>query len=373
MSLQDEIDQHRREIHTDSYQMSIGELINIYRDQELDIHPEYQRFYRWSLTQKSRFIESILLGIPLPSIFVAQRDDGVWDLVDGLQRVSTILELTGDLVGEDGERLPPLVLEGTKYLPSLEGKLWATSGRESLTVDQQRFIKRAKISLSIMLRESPAAGKYDLFQRLNTGGTFLTDQELRSALLVGTNVEFYRWLSDLAKSEAFQTCVALSERQLEEQYDLELVVRFLILNECSPEDLAGLRELTEFLTDGILKMARSETFAKDYEKSDFLKTFRLLEGALESDAFRKYDPEREKFFGAFSLAAFEVIGLGLRKNIDQFKETDQARIRRIVTDVVWHEPDFLTSTGQRATQRIPRTLVRGRSVFGSEDSDSSSA
>lgn len=364
MSLQDEIDQHRREIHTDSYQMSIGELINLYRDGELDIHPEYQRFFRWTKTQKSRFIESILLGIPLPSIFVAQRDDGIWDLVDGLQRVSTILEFTGDLRAEDGEAVPPLSLEGTKYLPSLRGKTWEGDDTSSLTPDQQRFIKRAKISLSIMLRESPEAGKYDLFQRLNTGGTFLTDQELRSALLVGTNVEFYRWLVDLAQYLPFKSCMELSERQIEEQYDLEMVVRFVVLNRCEPSDLSGLRELTEFLTETIIEIAGSSEFDRDEEAVKFKKTFDLLGAGLGPDAFRKYDPVRDRFFGAFSLAAFEVIGLGLRRNVDLFDAGDENRIVEIVKKEVWSEPDFLTSTGQRATQRLPRTLVRGRSLFG---------
>src|SRR5438128_53203 len=93
--LQAEIDSRRKEIKTDSYPMSIGELANLYRDGELDIHPEFQRFFRWSDFQKSRWIESVLLGIPLPSIFVAQREDGVWDVVDGLQRLSTLFQFMG--------------------------------------------------------------------------------------------------------------------------------------------------------------------------------------------------------------------------------------------------------------------------------------
>lgn len=74
MSLQAEIDQVRQEIKTDSYSMSIGELISLYQDGEIDIHPDFQRFFRWSNHQKSTFIESILLGIPIPPIFVSQRD-----------------------------------------------------------------------------------------------------------------------------------------------------------------------------------------------------------------------------------------------------------------------------------------------------------
>jgi uncharacterized protein with ParB-like and HNH nuclease domain len=95
MSLESQIEEKRREIHTDAYPMSIGEIINLYTDGDLDIHPEFQRLYRWTNVQKSRLIESILLGIPLPSFFVAQREDGVWDVVDGLQRLSTIFSFLG--------------------------------------------------------------------------------------------------------------------------------------------------------------------------------------------------------------------------------------------------------------------------------------
>ena len=69
MSLDQEIEAKRAEVRTDGYPMSIGELINLYRDGDLDIHPEFQRFYRWSPEQKSRLIESILLGIPIPINF----------------------------------------------------------------------------------------------------------------------------------------------------------------------------------------------------------------------------------------------------------------------------------------------------------------
>jgi hypothetical protein len=78
MGLQEEIDKTRAEIRSDGYAISVGEWISIYDKRELDIHPEFQRFFRWSLRQKSRLIESLLLGIPIPQIFVAQRPDGIW-------------------------------------------------------------------------------------------------------------------------------------------------------------------------------------------------------------------------------------------------------------------------------------------------------
>lgn len=90
MPLIEEVNEKRREIRTDGYAMSISEWISLYENNEVDIHPEFQRFYRWGDAQKTNLIESILLGIPIPPVFVSQRADGVWDVVDGLQRLSIL-------------------------------------------------------------------------------------------------------------------------------------------------------------------------------------------------------------------------------------------------------------------------------------------
>ena len=89
--LQEEIDSTQRLVRTDAYQMSVGEVVSMYRDGELVINPDFQRLFSWEIGQKSRLIESLLLGIPLPSIFVFETEDSKWELIDGLQRVSTIL------------------------------------------------------------------------------------------------------------------------------------------------------------------------------------------------------------------------------------------------------------------------------------------
>ena len=176
MSLDQEIEARRGEIHSDGYPMSIGELISLYRDDELDIHPEFQRFFRWSDEQKSRFIESILMGIPIPSIFVSQRYDGVWDVIDGLQRLSTIFELVGILKDENGDKLPSLTLRKTKYLPSMDGKKWDDDDPSVSIGNANRIIiRRAKIDVKIVLWESGESSKHELFQRLNTGGFQLSE------------------------------------------------------------------------------------------------------------------------------------------------------------------------------------------------------
>ena len=100
--LLNEIEQAQRLVRTDAYQMSIGEIVTMYEDKEITIDPEFQRLFRWEIGQKSKLIESLLLGIPIPSIFVFEKDDGTWELIDGLQRISTILEFMGRLREGDG-------------------------------------------------------------------------------------------------------------------------------------------------------------------------------------------------------------------------------------------------------------------------------
>jgi len=135
--------------------MSIGEWINLYQDGDLDIHPEFQRFFRWTDQQKSNLIESILLGIPLPPIFVSQRKDGVWDVIDGLQRLSTIFQFIGILQDENRATVPALQLRSTNYLPSLKDICWESEDEAlSLPDALRRVIKRTKIHVSIVLKEA---------------------------------------------------------------------------------------------------------------------------------------------------------------------------------------------------------------------------
>ena len=155
MGLEEQVLTRSKEISTDAYSMSAGELISLYRDGELDIHPEFQRFFRWTTGQKSRFIESLLLGIPVPSFFVSQKKNGSWDVVDGLQRLSTIFQLTGDLRGEEDTRVDPLVLEKTTYLPDLEGKSWESDSPDrELPQSAKLKIKRARLDLKIVMNTS---------------------------------------------------------------------------------------------------------------------------------------------------------------------------------------------------------------------------
>jgi hypothetical protein len=366
MTLQQEIDKARGEIRTDGYSVSIGEWLSIYEKNELDIHPEFQRFFRWSTKQKSRLIESIFLGIPIPQVFVAQRPDGVWDVVDGLQRLSTLFEFAGILKDEDGKLLPPLTLDKTKYLPSLANKRWQDDAKpdESLTSAQRLLIKRSKIDVSIILKESDETSKYELFQRLNTGGSQLSDQELRNSILVMLNRDFYRWMKELSEGANFRECVSLSDRALDESYDMELVLRFLVFRTMPTSNLTNLGDLGEFLTEKAAELAADKSFDRQEEESAFTTTFKLLRDALGDDAFRRYDKARKRFVGGFSVSAFEAVALGIGYSYKKLAVAPVAISDKV--KAIWSEAEFYNNSGSgiRASTRIPKIVPFGRKLFG---------
>ena len=382
MDLQKEIDARRSEIRSDSYAMSIGEWISLYENNELDIHPEFQRFFRWNIWQKSRLIESILLGIPIPPIFVSQRNDGIWDVVDGLQRLSTIFQFVGALRDEKGDFVPPLVLEGTDNLSALQGVVWdadtllrlqtlastqasplETVQSKTLTQAQRLLIKRAKIHVSIILKESDEKSKYDLFQRLNTGGSSLSSQELRNCILVSINHDMYSWIKELSRDENFTNCVNLTDRATSEQYDLELVLRFLVFHNLESAVLKSIGDLDEFLTKQMRQIASSKEFDQKKEGERFKGTFELLARTTREDSFRRYDAVKGRFLGGFLVSAFEAVALGLGYNFDLISK-QPADIEKQVKQL-WQMPEFTdnSGSGKNASSRISKILPLGRKVF----------
>jgi hypothetical protein len=364
-SLQEEIDRVRAQVQTDGYPVSIGEWISIFEKNELDIHPEFQRFFRWSSRQKSRLVESVLLGIPIPQIFVAQRPDGVWDVVDGLQRLSTIFEFVGILKTEVGESLPALTLESTKYLPSLGGKRWQDEKqpKHSLTTAQRLLIKRSKIGVSIILKESDDAAKYELFQRLNAGGSQLSDQELRNSIIVMLNRDFYSWMEHLSQDQGFQEAIALTDRATEERYDMELALRFLVFRTAATNSLKNVGDMGEYLTDKAAGLAQDKKFDRATAEDAFRKTFALLREQAGSDSCRRYDADRQRFVGGFSVSAFEAVALGVGFNYQRLSGEKAPLLERIKS--LWQNSEFIANSGSgvRASSRVPKVIPLGRKLF----------
>ncbi|SFG01389.1 GmrSD restriction endonuclease domain-containing protein [Neptunomonas qingdaonensis] len=364
MSLLDEVNEKRKEIRTDGYAMSISEWGSLYESKEIDIHPEFQRFYRWSDTQKTNLIESILLGIPIPPVFVSQRKDGIWDVVDGLQRLSTIYQFMGILKDENSNNVEPLTLSATNYLPSLGGKKWNNPDDENNSFSQELrlIIKRSKINVSIVLKESDETAKYDLFQRLNTGGSDLSPQEVRNCILVMLNKEFYNWLQSLASYPSFQECIALSERPLKESYDLELALRFLIFSDIDAEQLEKLGDVGIFITEKMRNIAINDDFDKVSWEALFKKTFDLLRDNLSDESFKRYSTDKQKFSGGFLLSQYEVVAYGVGYNLKNGNPVIDLRRKAAG---IWSDQRYTdwSGSGITATRRLPRILPFGREVF----------
>lgn len=368
MAIEEEIAEAAKQISTDRYSMSVGEVLSLYKEGELDIHPDFQRFFRWTDYQKSRLIESLLLGLPIPPIFVSQKPDAKWELLDGLQRISTLFELFGELKNKDGTLRAPLVLSGTKYLPGLAGLVWDAEksvGFAELPAGVKLLIRRARIDINIVLAgKSHQDGKFELFDRLNTGGTAATDQEVRNCLLLMVGGGFFEWLSELAADEDFAAVVPLTERQKEEQYDLELIVRYLVLKRIDADGARQINDLHSFLTDSILQFAKSPTFDRTAETASFRATFALLNQALGENAFRRLRIDSGRSVGPFLLAAYEVIALGLGSNVSRGTAPATPLEIRDRHEVLWRDNAArVTSVGRRPSTRLADTISLGQQLF----------
>lgn len=378
MSVQNEVDLARKDIRTDDYPMSIGEWVSMYEEGELDIHPEFQRFYRWSDQQKSNLIESILLGIPIPPIFVSQREDGIWDVIDGLQRLSTIFQFMGILKDEKGALVSPLTLKKTKYLPSLEGLSWENGvsledeqenekqeevdGRGTLPVSLKRIIKRSKIHVSIVLKESDDNTKYELFERLNTGGSQLSAQEVRNCILVMVNKSFYSWLDELRNFEPFQQTIALSDKLLLEAYDMEQVLRFIILTEAPEEELSKVGDVGAYFNEKMVIIAKDQNFEKEKWSLLFQNTFSKLHDAVGENAFKRFNIHKGRHEGGFLVSQFETVACGVAWNLDR------GTIRQDLDNaikIIWSDDDFTNwaASGITAARRLRRLVPFARRHF----------
>jgi len=362
--LEQEIELKKNEISTDGYPMSLGELSSLYRDGELDIHPEFQRFFRWTHLQKTKLIESILLGIPIPSIFVSQRDDGVWDVVDGLQRLSTIFEFMGILKDENNDLLESSTLVATEYLPSLEGKKWESSDSNSFSSSLRLTFKREKLDMKIVKKESDENVKYELFQRLNTLGSKLSDQEVRNCLLVMINKPFYRWLKDLSINNDFLETLSLPERMVEEQYNMELALRFIILRQLDVKEIKTTQDLGAFITEKMIGFTKSDSFDYDKESEIFTRTFKYLNDIHGDKVFKKYNFERTQFQGKFLLSAFESVAIGVGRNIETIESKSASEFNDKLIEL-WSNQTFIAKTGSgiNVTSRVPVIIPLGEKIF----------
>lgn len=361
--LKREIGTAKRNVLTDAVQITLGEVSAMYTAKELNIFPEFQRLYRWSKDQKSSFIESILIGIPIPPVFVFEKADGTWELIDGLQRISTVLEFMGVLRYPKGDETSALVLQGTKYLPSLEGVSWPANGGHAQGFDRsmQLFFRRSRIEFQILKHPSDHKTKFDLFQRLNRGGEYATEQEVRTCSMVLADPKFTRKARRLADSDIFTNLFRVTESQQKKQLNLEYVVRILVH---STQDYKRGLDVQEFLTHGVLDLMGTDQKTTALEVVAW--TIDVLHKTLGDDAMLPPADPDEGGARKFSLRALECIAAGVARNRESVSALrDMSEFIRTRTASFWQQPEVweMSASGLRGTERIQKTVPFGRRWF----------
>jgi uncharacterized protein with ParB-like and HNH nuclease domain len=171
-NLIEQLNEQKRKVDFDSFDITVKELIGMFADSMIDIAPEYQRQFRWSEERQSAFVESVFLGIPIPSLFTAANPDGTWELIDGVQRLSTLIHFVGDDVIRNRINLrEPLVLSELEKLTDFNGKRFSDLPQST----QLQFLLKP-LKVTTISDKSDLNVRFDLFERLNTGGVALTPQ-----------------------------------------------------------------------------------------------------------------------------------------------------------------------------------------------------
>lgn len=390
MNVIDAIDQKIGEVRTESIDISVGELISLHQQKELEIQPDFQRLFRWTVEQQSRLVESLLLGLPLPSIFVIENASGVFELIDGLQRFSSLLHfvepisLTGSEVPDEDDPVEVdkdldgnvyvegaeaesamdgslgLRLEGCDLVPDLNG---LTFGELPLTLRLR--LKRTPIRTVVIKRQSSRFLRYEMFKRLNSGGSPLSDQDVRNvnARMLGEHGSaFYKTIRGCARSIGFRRTIELLPTTLyENRGDEELVLRFFASKNHRASFKGNVSEWLDSYMEAVL--IQGAPFGEE-QPDEFNKVFNVLADKLGPHAFVKYrggDPVggvAPAYFEAVSMAALYELG----KVANASPEAVKAALAKTVESVEFRK---VTGPGANSRPKLERRIEIVRQAFAS--------
>lgn len=277
--------------------LSFRELISMYEDDEL-VKPELQRKYVWDKTEASRFIESILLGLPVPSIFLAQAGSQKL-IVDGYQRVMTVYDyVKRGVFSADGKVFK---LSNSEKI----NQRWRNKAFAELSVDDQRKIRSTTIHAIMFEQKKPEnddTSLYQIFERINTSGRSLTPQEIRNCVYQGP---FNSLLFDLNENETWRGLFGTSDPD-SRMRDIEYILRFFVMKtddvlKSDANQISLKKSLNTFMDD------HKNDSADDLEgfKTEFLSTIQLVDRLVGKNAFRNLT--KNGFSKKFHPAIFDAI------------------------------------------------------------------
>jgi len=328
MSLNTRWKEIRNTANTENVLMTVSEIIKFYERGRIKINPAYQRNYRWSNEQKTKFIESLLLKYPIPPIITikTENDKGLYnyEIIDGVQRLSTIFEFVqakykdGTVIKNQLESLDKL--KGANEFKEINGKTW-----KDFQEQQFDFIFESSTLLFINLMTENENVKYEMFERLNTLSTELSDQEVRNSIIAFKDKDKYmkisNEISELSKP-IFSTADLGKRIDLEYFIEFSLIKRYdqyinIINEKISDIVKSGSKNKNkhfDILLSSYVRLVSIDELVEDLQ--DY-KEFILLN---ENLYFKKYNINKNKTEGSPIKFFFELLSFIYFKNKDIITE-----------------------------------------------------
>ncbi|MBA4046545.1 MAG: hypothetical protein C0471_19355 [Erythrobacter sp.] len=327
------------EIRTESVDFSFGELLNLHKDGEIVIRPEYQRLFRWSIEQRSRLIESILLKLPIPPIFLIEDEHGILELIDGLQRTSSVLQF----IDHEAINEPALFLKGCDIVPQLNGLTF-----NDFSTSVRLSVKRTPIRAIIIKRSGSEFVKYEMFKRLNTGGSLLSAQEIRncSCRMISGGAEFYSQLQGMAQHPAFvQATVRIPDTDREQRADEELVLRFFAVQQYRENFAGNVREWLDSFMEQILFGQHDAGL----DLTQFVAFFEFIAHKFGDSAFSRWRDGAAQ--GRLAPAYFEAVCGALAHDFEQLISEPANTLQQTLA-TAFEDDRFKAATGPGANSKL---------------------
>ena len=327
------IDDKIEQVRTKSLDLSFNEIVDMYRDGEFEISPAYQRLFRWSEEKQSQFIESLILEMPIPPIYVIEKDEGQYELIDGLQRISTYLHFRGELANPNNhstdemeeENVRFLTLTGCDIVKELNGLTY-----EKLPKTLQIRLKRSFVRVEVIRKGSDPRLRYYMFKRLNTGGELLSEQEIRNCTIRLLDDTFNDFIIRLSSNKHFQNTIShLNEEKIEKKEDQEYVLKYFAYK-LDRENYK--KNISSFLTTFMEKVSdesHEEHIKFDYEKErkEFEKTFGILDLSLGEYAFDKL--RKGKYISGITSTHFDAFTMGIQSYLNIIDTEDKQLMEQL--------------------------------------------
>lgn len=334
--------------------LSFRELISMYEEDEL-VKPELQRKYVWDKVEASRFIESILLGLPVPSVFLAQSGSQKL-IVDGYQRIMTVYDYMRGIFSTDKKVFR---LSNSEKINAR----WRNKAFSELSTDDQRKIKSTTIHAIIFEQKKPendGTSLYQVFERINTSGRTLTPQEIRNCVYQGS---FNTMLFEINENKTWRELFGTEEAD-SRMRDLEYILRFFTMKTGDILDTESKQISLKKALNDFMKTHKEDSPADIQRfKDEFDTTVQLVYDHIGKDAFRNYT--RGKFSKKFHPAIFDAIMVAVFLIHKQGIPLDDVSEEKHIA--LLENPGFKEATSKRTTdvENIrKRIFLAGEMLFG---------